>query len=88
MIKTARPADLKAEEPVWEGCWRNLHFNVDGTSEVCDFIHPNEMAAKSSADAWGEKVFKRGRYLDNLTNKIRPAFDYSHTIQIPWKERD
>lgn len=90
--KTLRPADLKAEEPVWEGKWKNLYFLKDGRSDFGDLIHISEDEAQKCVV---QMLNENGRYLawngsPHSIQGIKCVLNslYSHTIQIPWKEKD
>lgn len=83
-LKTLRPADLKVEEPVWEGKWKNLYFDINGrTFRGTDVFDTEEDAylAKIEADN------NQNPYGDTMDGILHDAM-ISHCIQIPWKEKD
>lgn len=89
-IEALRPAGLKAEEPVWEGKWKNLDFDKDGKSYRNNPVFDYEAEAKEDSDYayyWIiNSPISTGKW--NTMDGILTLENYSHTIQIPWKEKD
>lgn len=71
--------------PVKSDKWKNLTFLKDGTPVLGKMIHPSETAAKLASDEFiasfeGDPECVSAKY--NFKYK-----DYSHTIQIPWRDK-
>lgn len=73
--------------------WRNLMFLKDGRSSMSGRTYPSEEMAKAGIDEWynlcGDVAANSAAGKIRLIN-FQPIFlfpiEFSHAMQIPWKE--
>jgi hypothetical protein len=90
--------DLGAtDEPIKADAWKNIDFLKDGTSFVCDMVHPSEEEARQISDNWNAETEaihrqsiadgRKGVVVTDLDDVAVYLWeDYSHTLQVPWNK--
>jgi hypothetical protein len=80
--------DLGAtDDPVEAKAWKNMIFDKDGGSHLCNPVYPTDQAAKADADGCLERLRKnyptgyRAQLHDGAWVNVS---EIAHCIQIPW----
>lgn len=76
------------DAPVESSRWKNLHFDVYGNTHLGHLIYETQEAAlviakEQKAHAEREPDF----FFEGMNGRGCFGADYSHAIQIPWKEK-
>ena len=82
-----KPQQIDYDAPIKSDKWKNLHFSKDGKSYIGHLIFSSEQGAEN----YSIVQISRAKKLDlnriwRTMNGSLHCKNWSHTIQIPWKE--
>jgi len=82
---TEKPLDY-LDAPIEAKKWKNLWFDKSGNSYFGCVVYASEEEARKVADYVASRLMHHGILIAEDGSWGFPSKNYSHTLQIPWKE--